>query len=139
MLTTKNKCLACNEELHHPEHMQGSLSFVCTACDMVTWVDESDNIILLTDPNGKDFKPSEFKMNDTEKIVELTNLAKQYRSDCETRIDCLISEKIDLVTDIDQETFDRFGSDGITDDVDAQIGHWQATIKGIDTMLEKVK
>jgi len=78
-------------------------------------------------------------MNDTEKIVELTNIAKQYRSDCETRIDCLISEKIDLVTEIDQETFDRFGSDGITDDVDAQIEHWQATIKGIDTMLEKVK
>jgi hypothetical protein len=57
---------------------------------------------------------------------ELLDMAKQYSSDCKTRIALLNDEIIS-------------GDDPDIDDLEDQIGHWTATKKQVDAVIAKVQ
>lgn len=59
----------------------------------------------------------------------LLQLVRQYKSDVEQRIVCIETER-------DNDEAGWVDPD-IVDDYNAQIAHWQATLKGIDEVLAK--
>ena len=77
----------------------------------------------------------------THLTAKLLRLAKQYSSDCETRIGCLRKELTEAnTTEVDQrKLLEQDGGASDFEDTLDQIDHWQATKDGIDLVIREAE